>query len=73
MVEHYRAAADMVVKWALSEAESCDVEINEWFPSLAEKLRFLAEVNIAKPNLHAMGMLKKVAAWIERQASDWPT
>jgi hypothetical protein len=68
MADHYRAAADMVVKWALGETERCNVEIDEWFPCLAEKLCFLATLNIAKPNLHAIGRLKKVAAWLERQA-----
>ena len=37
MADHYRAAADMIVRWALSESEHCNIEIDEWFPSLTEK------------------------------------
>lgn len=33
--DHYRAAADMIVRWALSESVHCSVEIDDWFPSRA--------------------------------------
>lgn len=32
MADHYRGAADMIVRWALSESSHCNVEIAEWFP-----------------------------------------
>jgi hypothetical protein len=33
MANHYRVAADMILRWALSESIRCSVEINDWFPS----------------------------------------
>ena len=33
MADHFRAAADLVAKWALSDSEHCSVEIEDWFPS----------------------------------------
>lgn len=32
IANHYRAAAEMVVRWVLSESRHCNVEIAEWFP-----------------------------------------
>ena len=39
MADHYRAAADMIVRWALSESSHCNVEIAEWFPDEMDRQR----------------------------------
>ena len=41
MADHYRAAADMIVRWALSESSHCSVEIDDWFPSAKHQRKFL--------------------------------
>ena len=62
MADHYRVAADMIVKWALSDAERCNVEIDEWFPSSSEKQRILEILDAAKPTLFKVGRLHKLEA-----------
>lgn len=37
MADHFRAAADMIVKWSLSESGQYNVEVDEWFPSPEDK------------------------------------
>ncbi|AYN11800.1 hypothetical protein [Pseudomonas putida] len=68
MADHFRAAADMVVKWALSESQHCSVEIDDWFPSKADRQRFLDLVEFAKPQLHAVGRRDKVELWLATQS-----
>ncbi|MGX9569374.1 hypothetical protein [Pseudomonas sp. CFBP 5748] len=41
MADHYRAAADMVVKWTLSDSRLCNIGVAEWFPSFEAKQRLL--------------------------------
>lgn len=67
MADHYRAAADMIVRWALSESKHCNVVINEWFPSPSEKQRLLDILEAAKPKLFKVGRLHKVEAWLSSQ------
>lgn len=49
MADYCRAAADMVVRWALSESNYCNVKIAEWFPDVTDKLRLLALLNTGMP------------------------
>lgn len=67
MADHYRAAADMVVRWALSESNHCSVEIDDWFPSNAERQRLLDILDTAKSPLSEVGRWKKVEAWLHTQ------
>jgi hypothetical protein len=67
MADHYRATADMIAKWALSESKHCSVVINEWFPSPSEKQRLLDILEAAKPKLFKFGKLHKVEAWLSSQ------
>jgi len=67
MADHYRAAADMIVRWALSESEHCNIEIDEWFPSLTEKQRLLKMLDLAKPKLFEVGRIHKVETWLDSQ------
>lgn len=62
MADHYRAAADMLVRWALGGSDHCNVEIDEWFPSPSEKRRLLAMLDAAKPKLFKVGRLHKLEA-----------
>lgn len=67
MADHYRAAADMIVKWVLSDSKHCNVEVAEWFPSQAERQLLLAMLYLAKPKLLEQGKLKKMEAWQSSQ------
>ncbi len=64
MADHYRAAADMVVKWALSESRHCNVEVAEWFPSTECRQELLMLLDLGKPKLLEMGRLQKMEAWL---------
>lgn len=67
MADHYRAAADMIVKWALNESIHCSVEIDDWFPSRTEKQRLLEAIDIGRSKLLEVGRLQKVEAWLRTQ------
>ncbi len=67
IADHYRAAADMVVCWALSESQHCNVEIEEWFPDDDDKRRFVDLLLAARPRLQELGRLGKVETWLRTQ------
>lgn len=67
MADHYRATADMIVKWTLSDAEHCNVELDEWFPSPSEKQRLLEILDATRPKFLKVGRLHKVEAWLSSQ------
>lgn len=67
MADHYRAASDMIVKWALSGSRHCNVEVAEWFPTKVDKQLLLATLDKGKPKLFELGMLKQVEAWLSSQ------
>lgn len=64
MADHYRATCDMVVKWALSDAQCCNVEIADWFPCRTERHRLLEMLDLGKPRLIELGKLQKMEAWL---------
>jgi hypothetical protein len=67
MADHFRAAADMIVRWALSESNHCSVEIDDWFPSRAERQRLLEILDTARSQLSKVGRWQKVEAWLRAQ------
>ncbi|MDD0987850.1 hypothetical protein [Pseudomonas shahriarae] len=67
MADHNRAAADMIVRWALSKSAHCNVEVAEWFPTPEDKQRLLDILDLGKPKLLEMGRLKKMEAWLSSQ------
>lgn len=67
IADHYRAAADMVVRWALSESTRCNVEIDEWFPGEEDKRRFVELLGAGRPRLQEIGRLEKVDTWLRTQ------
>ncbi|WP_416427737.1 hypothetical protein RAM80_31050 (plasmid) [Pseudomonas sp. App30] len=67
MADHYRAAADMIVKWALSDSRLCNVEVAEWFPSPGARCRLLGVLDLGKPKLLELNRLQKVEAWLRWQ------
>jgi len=69
MADHYRAAADMIVRWALSKSEHCNVEVAEWFPSQAEKRRLFAMFDLGAPQLFELGKLQKWKLGLVRNKS----
>lgn len=69
MADHFRSAADMVVRWALSDFEHCSVEADEWFPTAEDRQRFLELLGAAKLQLREVGRLEKVERWLETEAN----
>lgn len=67
MADHYRAAADMIARWALSDSKYCNVEIDDWFPAEEDRQRFLDLLATAWPRLHELGRLEKVEYWLRYQ------
>jgi hypothetical protein len=67
MADHYRAASDMVIKWALSDTQRCNVEIADWFPSETQRQELLAMLDLGKPALSEIGRLQKMEAWLRSQ------
>ena len=59
MADHYRATADMVMKWALSESRHCNIELAEWFPSADEKQRLLDLLDTGRSKLQECSGLMK--------------
>ncbi|WWL45120.1 hypothetical protein V5O39_03980 [Pseudomonas parakoreensis] len=59
IADHYRAVADMIVKWALGESKHCNVEVAEWFPSLVDRQRLFKLLDSGKPKLLEVGRLQK--------------
>ena len=59
MTDHYRAAADMIVKWALSECIYCSVEIDDWPPSQTEKQRLIELLDTRRSKPLQGGRLQK--------------
>ena len=67
MADHCGAAADMIVRWALSECIHCSVEIDDWFPSGVERQRLLEILDTRRSKLSEVGRLQKVEAWLRTQ------
>jgi hypothetical protein len=67
MADHCRAAADMIVRWTLSEAGHCNVEVADWFPSPGDRQGLLMFFDLGKPKLLEIGRLKKMEAWLSSQ------
>jgi len=67
MADHFRAAADVVVKWTLGESQHCNVEIAEWFPAEADREKFIDLLASGCPRLQELGRLEKVERWIRSQ------
>lgn len=67
MADYYRAAADMIVRWVLSESIHCSVEIDDWFPSRAQRQRLLDILDTGRPKLSGIGRWQKVEVWLRKQ------
>jgi len=67
MADHNRAAADMIVRWALSKSAHCNVEVAEWFLTPEDRRRLLDILDLGKPKLLEVGRLKKMEAWLSSQ------
>ncbi|CAI8986291.1 hypothetical protein [Pseudomonas serboccidentalis] len=62
---YYRTAADMVVRWALSEFNYGNVKIAEWFPDVTDKQRLLPPPQYWDAILDKQD---KVSAWLRMQS-----
>ena len=67
MADHFRAAADMVIRWALSDSQHCNVETDEWFPAEMDRKRFLDLLSTGMAELRSMTKSDKVSAWLSTQ------
>lgn len=67
MADHYRAAADMVMKWVLSDSKHCNVEVADWFSSSETKQRLFEILNSGRLKLLDFDRLKKLEAWLSSQ------
>ena len=67
MADHYRAAADMVAKWAMSNSNHCNVEIANWFPAEPDREIFLELLATGSIRLQELGRLGKVENWLRYQ------
>lgn len=67
MADLYRAAADMIVKWTLSDSRYCNVEVAEWFPSPEARSHLLGVLDLGKPKLFELDRLQKMEVWLSSQ------
>ena len=67
MADHYRAAADMVIRWALSDSKNCNVEVSEWFPKPVDQFKLYSFIFKAKQKLQEVGKWTKVDCWMRSQ------
>lgn len=67
MVDHYRAAADMIVRWTLSDSKHSNVEMAEWFPLLEDRKMLFTLLETGKQKLLDTGRLHKFEGWISSQ------
>ena len=68
MADHFRSAADMVVRWALSDSQHCSVEISDWFPADEDRQRFLELLAVGSARLRELGKLDRVERWLSTQS-----
>lgn len=68
MADHFRAAADMVINWALSDSQHCSVEIGDWFPAEVDRQRFLELLAIGSARLCELEKLDRVERWLSTQS-----
>ncbi|NMY99734.1 hypothetical protein HX807_07230 [Pseudomonas sp. D8002] len=69
MADHYRAVADMIAKWALSETKHCSVEIDEWFPASNDKKRLVDLITNGMPKICNRAKSEKAEIWLNSQTS----
>ncbi|KPW47395.1 hypothetical protein ALO95_200273 [Pseudomonas syringae pv. antirrhini] len=67
IADHYRAAGDLIIKWALSDSTCCNVEIADWFPTHADRQRLFTLMSLAKQRLLELGRLQRLEAWLASQ------
>ena len=70
IASHQRAAADMLVGWALrGNPNYCTVELDEWFPGEADKAAFIELLDGGKASLERDGIWQAISAWLTSQAT----
>lgn len=67
MADHFRAAADMVIRWAMGDSKHCGVDIDAWFPEEEDRQRFLDLLGTGRARLRELGRLDKVELWLRGQ------
>lgn len=70
MADHYRAAADSVVSWAMSKNQICTVEVNEYFPGFDQRNAFVDLLLEAKEGLMQDGLWNKIDVWLAEQLKE---
>lgn len=67
IADHYRAAVDLIIKWALSDSTCCNVEIADWFPTHKDRQRLFSLLSRGKHRLLKLGRLQRLEAWLASQ------
>ena len=67
IADHYRAAGDLIIKWALSDSTHCNVVIADWFPTHADRQRLFSLLSQGKQRLLELGRLQRLEAWLASQ------
>lgn len=57
----------MIIRWALSETEYCNIEVSHWFPTHADRQQLLALLSSGKQRLYELGRLQRLEVWLSSQ------
>ncbi|WP_410951034.1 hypothetical protein [Pseudomonas sp. S1(2024)] len=67
MATHHRAAADILIKWAISGKVHCTVEADEWFPAKSDRDALVNVLTLAKEKLEEDGLWIRLQSWMTSQ------
>jgi hypothetical protein len=67
MADHFRAAADMVIAWAMGRNEHCNVELAEWFAAHQDHVRIVLLLKLALDKLGSTEQ-DRLIHWLKRQS-----
>lgn len=67
MADHFRAAADMVMAWAMGRNEHCNVELSEWFPDQQDHVRIVRFLESSLGKLEPTEQ-HRLSHWLKRQS-----
>lgn len=66
MADHFRATGDMVLEWAKSRSNHCNVELHEWFPNAGDMAEMIDLLKMAFGKLDEIGRAR-LDRWLESQ------
>lgn len=66
MADHFRAAGDMVLAWALGQSKHCNVELSEWFPNISDLNQIVRMLNSTITKLD-VSQRERLKLWLAAQ------